>query len=171
MTDAQPGNEFRIALTKGYFAIVDEADFERLNRSSWHASENAQGTVYAARRHMRGGPSIQMHREILGAEPGQYVDHRYGNTLDNRRANLRLCTSAENNWNRRRINAACGFKGVNYNNGTWRARITVAGKVLALGYFSTAEAAARAYDAAAVVHFGEFAATNEMLGLFAPRAA
>jgi hypothetical protein len=45
------------------------------------------------------------------------------------------------------------------------AKIRVDGKRISLGYYSSPEAAARAYDKAALHYFKDFAATNESLGL------
>src|SRR6185369_1147212 len=103
-----------------------------------------------------------LHRIIADAKPGQIVDHINGDTLDNRRSNLRLCTTAENNRNTRGKNPKSGFKGVypQFGTNTWQAKITVAGKVLCLGTFKEKEDAAKCYDLAAREHFGEFARTN-----------
>jgi len=89
------------------------------------------------------------------------VDHRNGNGLDNRRANLRPATKSQNGANR--LIAASnksGFKGVDLKKGRWRAQIKVVGSKIHLGYFDLAEEAARAYDMAAIEAFGEFATLN-----------
>ena len=113
-----------------------------------------------------------MHRLILGCGPGEEVDHRNGNGLDNRRGNLRPATHALNQANVRRVRAKSGFKGVSRwvrpSPRPWRAHITVKGRMKFLGAFATPEEAARAYDAAARELFGEFACTNEDLGLLPP---
>jgi hypothetical protein len=102
-----------------------------------------------------------MHRLIMGAGPGQRIDHRNGDGLDNRRSNLRPTTNALNQANRRRIRSKSGFKGVSWDSTKrerpWRAHITVNGRMKFLGAFATPEEAARAYDAA----------TNEALRLLA----
>jgi hypothetical protein len=106
---------------------------------------------------------IYMHREILqchGEEEGDHWNHR---TLDNRRSNLRKCSHAQNasNVSRPRDNRS-GFKGVVFEKrtGKWYAQIRVNRKQHHLGTFTDKEDAARAYDAAARQHFGEFALTN-----------
>jgi len=109
---------------------------------------------------IRGGGSraVYLHRQITGAERGQVVDHINGNPLDNRRENLRICTQAQNTRNSRmHRNNRLGVKGVYEQGGRYRAQIRADGKKVCLGYFSTAEEAARAYAAAAQRLHGEFA--------------
>jgi hypothetical protein len=102
-----------------------------------------------------------MHRLLLNPPEGVEVDHINGNTLDNRRANLRICTHAENSRNRRgRSNSKSGVKGVTPYPGGWRATINVNGKNVHLGCFTNIDDAAEAYDEAATRYYGEFARTN-----------
>jgi hypothetical protein len=112
--------------------------------------------------------TILMHRVILKASERTEVDHINGNKLDNRRENLRVATKSQNLGNQKiRSTNTSGFKGVNWkqwrkirSSGAWTARISVGSKRIHLGYFSTAEEAARAYDSAAQQYFGEFAKLN-----------
>jgi hypothetical protein len=85
-----------IPLTQGKVAVVDEEDFDRLNKHKWYACKNGN-TFYALRKSNVNGKrlTILMHREILGLKPGDPgVDHRDGNGLNNRRKNLRLASHA-----------------------------------------------------------------------------
>lgn len=144
-----------IQLTHGFVTVVDDADFEWLSQMKWRVRAKRY-THYAVR------DGAWMHRLILNAPAGVDVDHRDGNGLNNRRSNLRLATPVEQRRNtKRRSDNTSGFKGVIKQGDAWRARINIGnGRCLHLGYFSTAEEAGRAYDAAAREHFGEFARTN-----------
>lgn len=105
---------------------------------------------------------------VTGEWPLSMLDHRNGDRSNNEFDNLRECNGTQNNGNigKRSFNKS-GFKGV-YRNGkwsTWVATIGLKKRVLFLGCHATPEAAAMAYDAAAIAQYGEFAVTNKMLGL------
>ena len=148
-----------IPLTQGKFALVDAADYEALSQYKWHLV--APGKLYAGRK--EGGKTVYMHREIMQPPPGMMVDHIDGNSLDNRRRNMRNCTNQQNMQNiRKKPGGASRFKGVYYDKrrSTWYARICHNGKNINLGTFGTEIEAARAYDKAALELFGEFACLN-----------
>jgi AP2 domain/HNH endonuclease len=158
------GETYRlIPLTRNQNAIVDAEDFEQLNRFNWYAEwSKTTKSFYAARRD-EGGKYLSMHRFVMSAGPDFEVDHISHDTLDNRKGNLRECTSQHNNCNTRiRSDNTSGFKGVSWSKKLkkWWSNIRVNGKTLHLGYHEKIEDAARAYDAAARKHFGEFASTN-----------
>jgi len=99
-----------------------------------------------------------MHTLITG---WSFVDHRNGDGLDNRRQNLRPANDSKNQMNARmRSDNPSGFKGVCADRHRWMARIQLDGRRTYLGYFATPQEAARAYDAAAVELFGEYARPN-----------
>jgi hypothetical protein len=159
----------RIPLTQGLFAVVDEADAPSLLRFRWCVSRGSTGGFYAARaRRADEGPGpflILMHRALLSAPVGVEVDHVNRDGLDNRRANLRLATKRQNQQNcAKRPHNTTGFKGVIRDGHVparpFLAQVGIDGRRTFLGRFATAEEAARAYDAAAVKHFGEFARVN-----------
>ncbi len=104
---------------------------------------------------------VQMHREIMKAPKDKFVDHINGNTLDNRKDNLRLVTHTENLRNSK-LNKrnTTGYKGVRRTKSGFYARINVSGREISLGGFPTLERAARAYDTAAIIHFGKYARLN-----------
>ena len=159
-----------IPLTKGYVTLVDDADFEWLSQWKWFVHIDTRGWKCAQRKRDKVEPGstahIVMHRAILGVAHlrGRFtVDHINHDTLDNRRDNLRLCTSRENSRNRLlNRNSTSGYKGVSWRvrERRWQAYIKTGGKLRGLGYFAVKEEAARAYDAAAVEAFGEFAYLN-----------
>lgn len=152
----------------GLFAKVDEEDLALVKNYRWYPTTSKRSKTYAYV--MIGRRSIRMHRMIMG-HPVEDVDHINGDSLDNRRANLRTCEPFQNVANRHKLaeNKTSKFKGVSlrhHNGGKWTAAITANGKATNLGQFASEVDAARAYDRAAIDAFGEFAATNEKLGLF-----
>lgn len=160
----ETGGDREIPLTRGLVALVDAADFDWLSQWKWSVSGSGKyaerAVVIAARPALR-TRTIKMHRLIIGALPGQFVDHANMNGLDNRRANLRACTPMQNSYNRGPRGGVSPFKGVYLHLGRqWRSTIKADGRVRHLGLFATQEEAARAYDAAATVLHGEFARLN-----------
>lgn len=102
-----------------------------------------------------------------GAIPlGMEVDHIDRNPYNNRPSNLRLVTRTQNMANTtKRRNNSTGYKGVSRARNSYAAEIMVGGVKRRLGYFCTAEDAARAYDLAASSAFGEYALTNAGMNL------
>ncbi len=147
------------------FATVDADDFERVSAYSWHVGGKPGGKPYARSRMSRkiGGKAMRMHRFIMNAPDGMEVDHINGDTMDNRRANLRVCTRAQNAANIRvPTNGVSGYRGVHKGRRAWDASIMVRRKRIRLGVWETREEAARAYNAAAATYFGEFAVMNSI---------
>lgn len=138
---------------KGLAMLVDDDDYEFMSRFKWYAKTDRNGDVYASM-------AISASRMLLDAP---IVDHANGNKLDNTRANLREATSRQNSWNRGlRSDSKIGYKGVvrSRSRQQYRARIQVGEKRIHSGYYATAVEAARAYDAMAREHYGEFARLN-----------
>lgn len=151
-----------IALTQGQHAMVDTADYDCLNRWNWLAQWNNSTHSFYARRY-QSGKYVWMHRVILDCPSHKQCDHANGNTLDNRRANLREATHNQNvRHARRRRDNTTGFKGVMWNEDThkWKAVIVVDGAKKYLGLFTSKEQAARIYDEAAKLWHGKFAHLN-----------
>lgn len=147
-----------IQLTQGKIALVDDEDFDLINSFHWRYAI-INGKTYAQQIKCP-SPQQLMHRLILGAIPGQFVDHINGNGLDNRRSNLRFCTHMENMRNRKKSkNGTSQYKGVYLEHGKWRARI-MAGFRKSLGLFTNEKEAAMAYDIAAKSLHGHFARLN-----------
>lgn len=149
-----------IPLTRGYFAIVDADDYENLRQYKWYVKIN-NNRCYAYR--TEGKKEIAMHRQILNAPPDMHCDHINHNGLDNRKANLRLCTPQQNSFNQRpHRNSTSKCKGVFWcsNARKWRAEIRHNGHTIFIGYFVHEQDAAIAYDDYAAELFGEFAWLN-----------
>jgi hypothetical protein len=160
-----------IPLTRGYATLVDDADYERVIAAGpWHTHiQPKRDTVYARRTLARNAegkqPTQPLHRFILGVTDSKTkVDHRNRYGLDNRRNNLRITTNSQNgaNANKSRRRSSSRFKGVSWHKriGKWSAHIGIKYKLIHLGYFAEELDAARAYDAAARKHFGDFAKCN-----------
>lgn len=137
-------------------ALVDETDFDALNRHMWRLYKGAAAT-------MIGGRPVQMHRMLVRPPAGYVVDHANGNRLDNRRANLRVATEQQNAWNsQKKRRGLSRYKGVTWAaaNRKWMAMIRVDEKAKYIGLFESERAAAMAYDAEARLTCGEFACVN-----------
>lgn len=146
-------------LTRGRVAFVDDDDFDRLSKFRW----SVDGRGYVCRGQWIPGENttrvLKLHREVMNPPKGQPVDHINGNTFDNRKANLRVCTWAENSANCKK-KGPHRFRGVTKRGDAWMAQIKHLYKVYNLGTFKTIEQAAFAYDKRAAVLFGEFARLN-----------
>jgi len=151
------GDVRMIPLGDGFYAYVDAADYEWLSRWKWHVCNEG----YAAR--TENSKRIFMHRLIMQPPDGMFVDHMDANKGNNCRSNLRICTPQENQRNMRKQHGACSqYKGVYYDKrrGKWCAECQFADAKQFLGYFDLEVDAARAYDRAAVLYYGEFARLN-----------
>lgn len=157
----------RIPLTQDQYALVDDIDFEELNQFKWCVKRERNGNFYAVRRSLKDDKQIKirMHRQILGLEFGdsRQGDHINRITLDNKRANLRICTIQQNQFNRKpQANTTSKYKGVRWDKQKkkWRAVIMINGKNNYLGRYDDEELAAIAYDLVARKVFGDFAYLN-----------
>jgi hypothetical protein len=154
-----------IPLTRGRVSLVDDEDYAAVMAAgSWQAHRLRDGSDiwYAVRRQYSDGKRrhVALHTFLTG---WSYVDHINSDGLDNRRSNLRPVNASLNSANRRISSRnTSGYKGVSFqrSSGWWHAYIKVNQRRRHLGYFDTAEAAAHAYDAAALDIWGEYARTN-----------
>jgi hypothetical protein len=156
----------RVFITRGLFCLVDDDDYPNLIKRQWQAS-SSRDRIYAIRTDgwKESKKTVRMHRFIMKAKSGEQVDHINGNTLDNRKQNLRICNNEQNGWNKKTAkNNTSGYKGVVFEDRRtkkkWRARIRFKGKVISLKYHTTKEEAASAYNKAAKKYFGEYSKLN-----------
>ena len=157
-----------IPLTRGQVTLVSDEDADVADLK-WYACFSpgyANSGKFIARRGAGKGSVVLLHRIILSRileRPllrSEMVDHIHGNTLDNRRSELRLSTNAQNQANvGRRSDNTSGFKGVYWNkrDRRWRALIRINGKQILVGSYPTPEEAHAAYFRVAQAHYGEFA--------------
>lgn len=137
----------QIPLTQSKFAIVDDGDFEWLNRWKWYALRDRHTKSYYAVRNSKriNGKQyrIFMAREILGLKYGnkRQSDHIDHSTLDNSRSNLRIVTHQKNQFNQKNTKGYYWHKAVR----KYHAHIGLNGKRIYLGLFNTAEEARSAY--------------------------
>lgn len=151
--------------------VIDTADLAKVRefKGSWYASWNSHTNSFYVLGNLTVGfkkqISVRLHRFLMNAPYDCVVDHINGNPLDNRRTNLRVCSNDENMRNRRKLSRCRSrHKGVTFDDSKvackWRARISVDGKRICIGYFATEEEAAIAYNDAAVKYHKEFAKLN-----------
>jgi hypothetical protein len=156
----------------GHDVMLDDEDVERVVVLKWCVDRYAvkkrgqcyfKHTINYIKNDGKGHTCKQMvHRFIMGCIPGdgKVVDHIDGNTLNNQKSNLRICTMAENSRNRKRNkNNTSGYKGVSYSaqRKKWQAQIRVDGGIEYLGLFADPTSAHEAYKEAALKYHGEFA--------------
>jgi hypothetical protein len=155
----------RIPLTQGKYAIVDDEDYEQLCKIKWcyHVGNNplyGYAVTNIGKRPNR--KQIRLHRFLLKPTASQMIDHKNGNTLDNRRSNIRICTRLQNSMNQKPRNGSkSSYKGVSFvkksKRNPWLARIKINGNTKILGVFNNIEAAAEAFQKAEIKYRGEFA--------------
>lgn len=153
-----------IPLTKGYSAVIDSEDYEKVMTAAknWQANDWGK-TVYAQSRSPADHRVLMLHRVVMDAPSGMCVDHINHDTLDNRKSNLRIVTKQQNQCNVvKREGNSSRFKGVCWNKRAklWYAYINVYGKRSHLGYYKSEEDAARAYDEASLKLHGEYGLRN-----------
>src|SRR5262245_54770890 len=107
-----------VPLTQGKVALIDDEDAPRILTHKWTLSfdRKRRRKVFYAVRYVRNEDgsrmSIGMHREIMNAPDHLEVDHINGDGLDNRKANLRLATRAQNLRNTHRPKGKAGYRGI-----------------------------------------------------------
>jgi len=146
----------KILLTQDKIAFVDDEDYEKLNQFRWYPSYNGRHTHCIAIRVIKTKGEERkiekMHRLIMNPSSGMEVDHVNGETLDNRKSNLRICTGTTNRQNRHINRGSSIYQGVHWHKRAkkWCAQIAIRGQRYWLGGFDKEEEAALAYNQAAL---------------------
>jgi hypothetical protein len=148
--------------------LIDEDDYEKIKKFTWYAHKGLDDkfratATYSNKENIR--KTIKLSRFIMNNPKGKVVDHINGNTLDNRKDNLRVCTNAENIRNsiKPKNGVTSKFKGVYFDKllKKYRAQIGFNRKIIHLGCFINEEDAALSYNENAIKLFGEFAKLNK----------
>lgn len=148
-----------ITLTQNKIAIVDDEDYEKVSQYKWHYSTKTRSVKGYAQRKIKNGDTY-MHRFIMNCPKDKVVDHKDGDTLNNKKDNLRICSQSKNMMNKTIMsNNKSGYKGVHFHKllGRWVAQIKVNDKVIHLGVFDTPEEAFIERNRAAEKYHEEFA--------------
>lgn len=152
------GSISKIKLTQGKYAIIDTADFEWLTKFKWQYTHGyARRTIYDYSNGWRNRKAKReyMHRLIMCEPPDKLIDHINGDSLDNRRSNLRIADKTINNFNSNRyVNSSSGHRGVYVKGKKFYSQIRKNNKKINLGTFSTLEEAIEAYQKAALLYYG-----------------
>ncbi len=157
-------NHLEIPLKNGKVLLIDKDDYHKIENAS---SIIARGRYVSAIFLTEGTVKmVAIQKLVMDTPEGFVVDHKNRNGFDNRKENLRICTSAENSRNRiANKNNRFGYKGVaEAFNGKYVAQIGFDGKKYYGGTFDTVIEAAKAYNEMAIKYHGEFARLNEIPG-------
>lgn len=160
-----------IALTgiygKGKYALIDDEDFIKVSKYKWFLSSPKNHTNQYIRTRIGKNSDIRLHRFIMSFPIGYQIDHINGDTLDNRKNNLRLCNNRTNQQNSKchkdkmKINGIIPPKGVMYDKTRplhpWVATIFFNKKQIHSKGYKTVKEAKNEYNKMASKYFGEFA--------------
>jgi len=147
-----------IKLKSGEICLIDDEDFNRISEFKWYLTKGKY-----ARGYIKGDKMRFMHRFILSiSDPKIMIDHKNRNGLDNRKENLRICTSKQNHSNVEKYKGTSKYKGVSWDkkSNKWKASLTTDNKSRHLGFFVDEVEAAKAYDSAAIEIFKEYSCIN-----------
>lgn len=148
----------KVRTSRGDIVLVDADDLPIVGQHSWHLN------CYGYAKSKINYKHILMHRMIMGDIPsGMVIDHINGNKLDNRKANLRVCTQGQNATNCSKRSRNKKYKGVYLSyGGKFRAKISKDGIDYCLGSFTEERDAAKAYNDKAIELFGKYARVNPL---------
>lgn len=150
-----------ITLKNGRQFQIDDQDWDTVKCIKWnvHIMKKGYKYVYTFQKVNEKRKMVYLHRLLMNCGESLFVDHINGDTLDNRRSNLRLSTNKQNQWNQKRVRGLVQYKGVTFENGGYRSRIRINGKKKSLGRFKTAIEASNAYNKASLELYGSYSYT------------
>ncbi len=137
------------------FTQIDEEDLPRLGTKPW--SIHSKGYATQLRGSGKKATRFLLHRLLVGLTDSRVVDHINGDKLDNRRTNLRVCTSQQNNFNSSKPRGDNSHLGVHRSRNNWRAKLEINGETILDQTFSNREDAITARLEAERKYFGDFA--------------
>ena len=152
----------KIKLTQGKFTLVDDDDYEKLNKHKWYACYHGKNCYV-----VRSSPNIngkyheiRMHRQILGLKygDGKIADHRNRITLDNRRSNLRIVSKSMNNRNNNgHSHNTSGYPGVCWHKAgkKWMSYISMNNKQIYLGLYESKQDAIEAREQGEIKYWND----------------
>lgn len=144
--------------------IVDKEDYSKMIKYKWYIVDKKYPTCKAY--DYKNKKVILMSKMVTGYYDGELlIDHINGNTLDNRRENLRLLTHKDNMKNRRlHSNSSSGVSGVHYikKKMLWEARISNNNYSFCLGFYKNKEDAIKSRLEAESFFFGELSRNSEL---------
>lgn len=155
-------NVIKIPLTQGKVALIDADDHQMASKYKWFYNKRgyAARSIYkklSKNNYWRG--IIYLHREVLG-NPSDDIDHINRNSLDNRKANLRLATTSQNLSNSNRKVGVSGYRGVHPEHKKWRITVQFKGIPYNGGLYDSVMEAAKKRDELALKIQGKFAKLN-----------
>ena len=140
-------------------ALIDLEDIDKVKDLKWYM--DSRGYAF------NGKKRVLLHRLVMDCPNDMIVDHINHNRLDNRKENLRICNSSQNNMNRNKTNRnTSGYTGVCYKPkiNKWQSYITINKKSIHLGYYNTPEEANEIRKQAEIDYFGEYRNKNQKGG-------
>lgn len=138
---------------------IDDEDLERVMQHSWLLDSNGYISTTVKCK------TIRLHRFLMNAPKGTYVDHVDRNKMNNHKSNLRFCSQQQNSFNQHRGDKySSKYKGVSWNKccKMWQAKLAINKEQIYLGVYDNENDAAMAYNTAALKYFGGYGILNDI---------
>ncbi len=152
------------AKEKGAKALISMSNAPLILEYDWYLGKNGYPITYGSKdKKIKFSCGYKMHKMLFpNVKKGYVVDHINRDRLDNRLSNLRICTIAQNNYNRSHPkNSKYKYKGIaKEKDGVWTAYVMKDGKRTEINGFSSEKEAAKVYDLMAEELLGQYASKN-----------